>query len=385
MSPTPHPLPSPAGAKAAAQAAAGRRRSPGPASRQAGLTLVELMLALTLGLFLVAALAYLYTGQRQAWRTLDALARLQENGRFALESLGQNLRMSGYAGCRSTAQGGIAWRGKLSNPAQDTNFRNLLTPFLNGRLVQGFEAWGVDRDLDGSVDAADHAANYLPGTNTLLVAGGGNPVAAVGDVMGSVTDPIPVAANPHIYRQGELVLVADCQGGDLVRVSDNSGNPNAAFTTSLPHDANRNASGSLSRSYGTGALVMPFVLDFYYLRTNPAGRRALYRLPWARDGGWGDAEELVEGVEAMRIVYGEDTNGDGAVDVYRVARDVSDWARVRAVRVSLLLASAEHGLATNPQSYFWDTDNDGELDNQVTAPDRRLYLVFTSTFNLRNR
>ena len=46
------------------------------------------------------------------------------------------------------------------------------------------------------------------------------------------------------------MLVADCQGGDLVRVSGGSGE-DAAFTTSLPHDANRNASGSLSRSYVT--------------------------------------------------------------------------------------------------------------------------------------
>ena len=59
------------------------------------------------------------------------------------------------------------------------------------------------------------------------------------------------------------MLVADCQGGDLVRVSGGSGE-DAAFTTSLPHDANRNASGSLSRSYGTEALVMPFVLDLYF-------------------------------------------------------------------------------------------------------------------------
>ncbi len=127
-------------------------------------------------------------------------------------------------------------------------------------------------------------------------------------------------------------------------------------------------------------------LAVYYLCTSPARRPALYRLPWARDGtGWGDSEELVEGVEAMRIVYGEDTGNDRMLDVYRVAADARDRSRVHAVRVSLLLASAEDGLATNPQTYFWDTDNDGDMDDPVTASDRRLRLVFTSTYSLRNQ
>ncbi len=369
-----------------------------PRSTQRGLTLIELMIALGLGLLLVAALGYLYTGQRQSWRTLEAVARLQENGRFALELLGQDLRMAGYGGCLSLAELRPTLRAKLDDAARNGQFNTFITPFLQqGWAVRGFAGWGVDRNLDGSVNATDRPDNYLDNTDTLLVVSGANPAVPLSAAMADVNAAIPLGGNTRNFRQGELSLVADCQRADVFRVSDanaayDTGTTRINHTDLLPHDAQRNTSGALSKAYGREALVMPLSLNVYYLRRREASALpSLYRLPWARNSvgagnaGWGSSEELVEGVEAMRIVYGEDTNNDGAVDEYRTAGAVSNWSRVRAVRVSLLMVSNENRVATAPQTYLWDTDNDGELDNPVTATDRRLRMVFTSTYALRNR
>ena len=363
-------------------------RSKPPFHRQAGLTLIELMIALALGLLLVAAMGYLYVGQRQSWRTLEAVARLQENGRFALELIGRDLRMAGYGGCMALAELKPALLAKMDETGKQTSFQNLLAPFLSqGYRVRGYADWGVDRNLDGSVTSADTPDNYLPNTDTLLVVGGGNPVHPVASVMGGVGEDIPVGPAAK-FSQGALVLVADCNKGDVFRVSnDSSDYGSIEHSGSLPHAALRNSTPSLSKTYDGAAQVMPLNLHVYYLRTNPAGRPALYRLPWASNGkGWGSSAELIEGVEAMRIVYGEDINGDGAVDAYRVAGDVGNWARVRAVRVSLRLVSAERGVAVGPQRYYWDANGDGELDaTPITAPDDgRLRMVFTSTYALRN-
>lgn len=371
-----------------------------PRSTQRGLTLIELMIALGLGLVLVAALGYLYAGQRQSWRTLEAVARLQENGRYALELLGQDLRMAGYGGCLSLAELRPALRARLDDAARNGQFNTFITPFLqHGWAVRGFAGWGVDRNLDGSVNADDRPNNYVLDTDTLLVVGGGNPTLSPSGSMATTNADIPLVGNTRDFRQGELTLIADCQHGDVFRVSD----ANAAYETGstpinhtdpLPHDAQRNTSGSLSKAYGPEALVMPLSLNVYYLRRREASALpSLYRLPWARNSvgpsnaGWGSSEELVEGVEAMRVVYGVDIDNDGTVDDYRTATNVNvtDWPRVRAVRVSLLMVSNENGVATAPQTYLWDTDNDGELDNPVTATDRRLRMVFTSTYALRNR
>ncbi len=65
-------------------------------SNESGLTLVELMVAMAIGLFLVAVIGTLFVGAKQTYRSQDNLSRLQENGRFAMELLGRNIRDAGY-------------------------------------------------------------------------------------------------------------------------------------------------------------------------------------------------------------------------------------------------------------------------------------------------
>lgn len=64
--------------------------------KQSGFTLVELMLAIAVGLILVAIIAQIYIGSKQTYRTQDDLARLQEDGRYAIESVSRSLRLAGY-------------------------------------------------------------------------------------------------------------------------------------------------------------------------------------------------------------------------------------------------------------------------------------------------
>ena len=60
-----------------------------------GFSLIELMVAITLGLLLTAGLVQLFTSTKVTFNTNDALARVQENGRFALENLKRELREAG--------------------------------------------------------------------------------------------------------------------------------------------------------------------------------------------------------------------------------------------------------------------------------------------------
>ena len=55
--------------------------------RQSGLTLVEIMVALVVGAVLLTGVAQIYAGSKATYRLQDSLARLQENGRFALSFL----------------------------------------------------------------------------------------------------------------------------------------------------------------------------------------------------------------------------------------------------------------------------------------------------------
>lgn len=64
---------------------------------QRGLTLVELMIALTIGLVLLLVIGTVYLSSRQTFRVQEDNARIQEGGRFALEIIGRSLKQAGYA------------------------------------------------------------------------------------------------------------------------------------------------------------------------------------------------------------------------------------------------------------------------------------------------
>lgn len=66
-----------------------------PASPQNGLSLIELMVAITLGLMITTTLGYILVGSRATYRTQDASARVQDTGRFALEHIGRQIRLAG--------------------------------------------------------------------------------------------------------------------------------------------------------------------------------------------------------------------------------------------------------------------------------------------------
>ena len=69
------------------------------AHRQSGLSLVEIMVALAVGVVLLTGVIQIYASTKSTYRMQDSLARLQENGRFALSFLTRDVRMAGYHGC----------------------------------------------------------------------------------------------------------------------------------------------------------------------------------------------------------------------------------------------------------------------------------------------
>ena len=68
-------------------------------SKQPGMTLIEIMIALAIGAFLLGGVIKIFLGSTQSYRMLENLSRLQENGRFALEFMGRDIRQAGYRVC----------------------------------------------------------------------------------------------------------------------------------------------------------------------------------------------------------------------------------------------------------------------------------------------
>src|SRR4051812_17045888 len=69
---------------------------------QRGFTLIEILIAVALGLLITAGLARLFVGSRQTFATTDDISRMQENVRLAMDVLGRTVRAAGYMSAPNT-------------------------------------------------------------------------------------------------------------------------------------------------------------------------------------------------------------------------------------------------------------------------------------------
>ena len=70
-----------------------------PKKFQKGLSLLELLIALTLGVIIIAAMISLFVNSKQSYRVNENLSRLQENARFAMTYIARDIRMTDYRTC----------------------------------------------------------------------------------------------------------------------------------------------------------------------------------------------------------------------------------------------------------------------------------------------
>ncbi len=161
------------------------------------------------------------------------------------------------------------------------------------------------------------------------------------------------------------------------------GNPNTSGT--LNHNTGAgspgNATKDLSKTYDGSAEIMSLITRAYYIGTGASGGPALFRKDMQGGSMPATGQELVQDVESMQILYGEDTNTDGNADSYRLPVAVTDWSRVMSMRIGLLVrTSDERGVDVNTRTYTVVPGADFGPVN-----DRRQRRLFASTIQLRNQ
>lgn len=376
-----------------------KSQSRAPQLRQRGLSLIELMVSLALSATLMAGVVGVFVTMFQADRSQESVSRIQESGRFALNFLTQDLRMAGYLGCSSTL-----------DPADINNTLNAPpASFQPTRTVQGWEADSSDPGvINNSVEneAVGNTATSgwstsggnvldstraLPGTDIFRVWGADPAVDATVTLVTPGVNTVVRMTNTTTIADDEILLLSDCQQADWVQACTTTliGTP-AVIQITLSNGCTPGNVASAPLSTGVGAKVMRLAGTVYYVgkrdnvATNPP---ALFRRRLSTTGIAGTPEELVEGVEDMQVLYGENTNNDNnnAADRFVPADQVSDWDEVVSLRISLLVQSLEDNLVAAPQSYVFNgVTYNGASGNGANPPDGRLRRVFTTTINLRN-
>ena len=330
------------------------------------MSLVELMVGLALGLFVVAVMGMMYLGSRSTYSAQESGTRLQENGRYAVETIANDLRMSGFRGC----QGDDAVNNTLNTPT--ALLYNFGQPIWGSRNSGG--AWSP------ALPAPADSLAALPAGDVLVVR---RPVGlgwSLIDAMASASAELAISATTG-FAQGDLLMVADCGGASVLQAT-NAG-PGAAGRIAHVSGAGGVVPGvsgnNLGRSYAHDARVWRMQTLIYHLAASQRrpGQTALWVYAHPAYDGAAQRSELVTGVERLAVTYGVDTNTDLSADRYQTANQVANWAQVVNARIELLLADGSAGQSTLPQPYVFA--------GQTTTPtDSRLRTVMSTLVSLRN-
>ncbi len=317
-----------------------------------GFTLVELMVAMTIGLIVLAAVAKIFATSRTTYGLEENLARVQENGRFAMEFLAQDIRMAGYTGCsgklaQGTITGGTCPSGTVcSIVAGANNYNTLADP--SG--IQAFMYTGTTgtalSDWTPNLPSAYFAAGEVVAGTDVIVIQRGDTLST--HLTGNTT---PINANIQILdtsglalagiQPNDVLMVTDCNSADIFKannISSGSGKITIA-------QASVNTQNTLTHYYDTRAELMKLVTRAYYIGNGTSKDKngnpipALMRKELISGGALSTAQELVEGIQGLRLVYGEDTDTppDNVANVYRNPGSVANMRNVVSVRVWLLV------------------------------------------------
>ncbi len=344
------------------------------------MTLVEIMVAMVIGLIITAAVAQVYATSRATYQLTEGLSRVQENGRFGLEFLTRDVRMAGYSGCLSKTTPVIS---HLNNPT-DYATDLVLGQHVNAHAYTGSGTSAAITDWSPGLPPAYFGADeVLPNTDVLVV-------RRASDQSEQVLPPyMPTpSAALHIepgnrLKVNDIVIVADCKSADMFQIT---GPTDPGTTGTLNHNTGAvsqgpgNATKDLSKTYDSDAEILKLVTHVYYIgrrNNDPNNPPALFRKQF--DGGVLVTQELAEGIENIQLYFGDDTDSDGIANIYRTADQVADWAIVATVRIGLLVRTPDKAERDRDTRTY---DVAGTLIGPMN--DRYQRRVFTSTIDLRN-
>jgi type IV pilus assembly protein PilW len=253
--------------------------------RQAGLSLIELMVSVTLGLMILSGVLVVFVNTSAARNEVERTSRQIENGRYASELLTEDLRLAGFYGelNPSSAKPDIPTPTTLpGDPCSLTSadWRNWIPVYLQGYDDTGFAS------------ANCTLTNLKANTDVLVVR---RARACVAGVSGC-----DAAVNGKPYLQVSLCATQAATNYKL--------GLEGTETYDMQKKTCVNTALANKREY--------FARIYFIATDNGAGDNipTLKRLELT-GSGWSTVP-LVEGIEELQLHYGLDTNGDGMPEEY---------------------------------------------------------------------
>ena len=327
-----------------------------------GYSLVELMIGMLLGIMLIAGAVSVYLASKRSFVEVEQVAALSENARFAEQLIVDSLRHVGFLG-ETTA-------GRVDR-APDLN----LAVVGDCSGLAGVYDFATDIFAD-VVDASNNAIGCIDdgviGTDVLVIKHA---------VPQAYTDGPRGAKDPNnpTHNDGTIDSPTALSAQRTYIMTNNI--RGLVFDGADPHPT------IVTGGDVPDGVAWEYRFEVYYVRRPVAGsnrppRLARKVLAWDGAAMAVLTEDVVEGVERLRFLFGVDTDGNGEVDTYENESGLSgaaDWANVVSVELFMLLRGAE------PDAQYTDTKSYVLANDPPYVPNDNVRRLLTQTsISLRN-
>ena len=333
--------------------------------KQQGLSLVELMISIVLGLILMTGVMNIFISSKVVFSTQQAMSRIQETGRLAVDFIARDVRMVGYYG--GARKGNNPYAFSIVNaPANDG---------LNGDFDVSIRGYDSYEDLAAVTDLGELPGSVTPVEDTsvlvvraanqqgVVVTQDNTPTSFFAYTTATAKDSSGCVGN---ICEGGTVVVSDSIKAHIFKVSTLTLNGSQLIINHANSWGGDNTNPLTM--FGLGAEILPLNTTVYFLAKGASGTTSLYQKI-----NKGSALELLEGVENMSVTY------SSAANVYQQASATADWEAVRSAHVELLVRSLNDNVLGESQDYEFSGVKYEDVE------DRRMRKKFITSVVPRSR
>jgi type IV pilus assembly protein PilW len=343
---------------------------------QRGVSIIEIMITLTIGLFIIGGILYTFVSTRGVFSTNDALARVQEDSRMAMERLTREIRQAGFMGCSNTLD---------------------ITPHVLADVSPHDGTPDVTYAAGDGIQVFDNGVGWvnptgiarIAGTDVIQIKGLSACTAKLTGNMTADNANIQIGTNPCGWAANQVLVIADCTNADVF-----AANSVSSGSVTITHSSGSNTDPKLSKAYGKEAMIFGYGEVTFFVGMNTAlNQPALYQVDY--NGTTSTTNEIVGNVYDMQVVSVQsDTNTDGAPDSSILSTcspqawpcdqptdpaptlGAVTWSQMLSMQVRFSVRSESTTAGTTNQTYNF---------NGAAVTDRRIRRNYSTVIGIRNR
>ena len=290
-----------------------------------GFALVELMIAMTLGLVLIGAATAVMLSNSQSFRSTKHIAQAQDSAKLGFELMARDIRQAGSIPCGNSVfvenllpepTGGFPWYLNWDGKPKQRLGQNQTTKTnAKGQLI-GYAATFSLKDID----------NKIKNTESITLTYASNEGSSLKNFKPSGSIYTFNLPNDN-FKSGDIAFICNTEFARIFSIEVSGGGANDMSITA----AEGNTASKIGSFFKKNAAIGKLKSRAWYIGENIEGKRSLYLAEL--QGSKVQSIEIAPGVNNLKLLYRADKSPD-----FKPAKDIESadlWPKVNAVQITL--------------------------------------------------